>query len=152
MAKSQLKKGVTSIMRKHFLFVKILTFIVLFCGTIAVFNTSNKILKTSWELFKISDNINYYNEQSYKTDNMTDAVMEQFNERSERFYHSNDSTVRWFSNLNTVLKFLVVIVMIFAQPAMIYMWFVISLKEALKLRKKIARVRNCNKKQNRRVA
>lgn len=139
-------------MRKHLLIAKILVFIALIFGTVAIFNTSNKIIRTSMELLRIYDDISFYNEQPRKTDEMTRRVEVLFEVRNE-LYHSKDTVVREFSNLPSVFKACAVIVMLFAQPAMIYMWFVLIVREIVIVKRRIERRNNSRReKRNRRVA
>ena len=84
--------------------------VMVILGLIVYICNSVKIYKTALELFVLNDNIRYYQEQSIKTDSMTNEVQKDIEIRENNFYHSEDSVVRWFSNLYGPLKLVVLAV------------------------------------------
>ena len=81
--------------------------VMVILGLIVYICNSVKIYKTAWELFVLNDNIRYYQEQSIKTDSMTNEVQKDIEIRENNFYNSNDPVIRWFSNLYGFFKVLV---------------------------------------------
>lgn len=97
----------------------IMAVIILIAGGIAVEKTSITVVKTGVGLFVIHDNISFYNESYRKTDSSTEAVEEQFRIRQERYYDSEDTVVRTFSNMFVLFKlffFLLAIALIAVTP------------------------------------
>lgn len=95
--------------------VTIVTLLCLVCGTISVVQGCCKIAKTGVQLIVLHDDASFYNEQSRKTDEMTDDYNEGDAVR-QKLYHSEDTIVRVFSNLPTILKFMVWVLSIIAIP------------------------------------
>ena len=62
--------------------------VMVILGLIFFISNSVKIHKTAWQLFVINDNIQYYQEQPRKTDEMTVDIIEEFKYREEKFYNS----------------------------------------------------------------
>ena len=96
--------------------INILTLVIMLFGMVSIFNMSGKVLNTAWNLAFLNDNIQFYNEATRKTDEMTQDVMEDIEERDNNFYHSDDIIVRGYSNLNIVLKIAVILVAILSYP------------------------------------
>ena len=81
--------------------------VMVILGLIVYICNSVKIYKTALQLFVLNDNIRYYQEQSIKTDSMTNEVQIDIEIRENDFYNSNDPVTRWFSNLYGFFKVLV---------------------------------------------
>ena len=81
--------------------------VMVILGLIFFISNSVKIHKTAWQLFVINDNIQYYQEQPRKTDEMTVDIIKEFEYREEKFYNSKDPVISWFSRLHVILKLLV---------------------------------------------
>ena len=91
---------------------------------------SAKVLKTSFNLWKISDEIAYINEVASRSapghewpDDTVERYDELQNQRSA-IYNSEDSTVRWFSTASKFTQLctlLAVVAMIFS---MIFIWII----------------------------
>ena len=81
--------------------------VLVILGLIVYICNSVKIYKTALQLFVLNDNIRYYQEQSIKTDSMTNEVQIDIEIRENDFYNSNDPVTRWFSNLYGFFKVLV---------------------------------------------
>ena len=90
--------------------VKILTFFCVLVGCVVLWRDSLKLLKTATELCIINDNIAVYNEQYYKTDDMTKHAKELYKEREEKFYNSDDIVVRIYSNSYGFIKLFFIVV------------------------------------------
>ena len=78
--------------------------VMVILGLIVYICNSVKIYKTALQLFVLNDNIRYYQEQSIKTDSMTNEVQIDIEIRENDFYNSNDHIIRWFSNLYGLIK------------------------------------------------
>ena len=78
--------------------------VMVILGLIVYICNSVKIYKTALELSVLNDNIRYYQEQSIKTDSMTNEVQIDIEIRENDFYNSNDHIIRWFSNLYGLIK------------------------------------------------
>lgn len=78
--------------------------VLVILGLIVYICNSVKIYKTALQLFVLNDNIRYYQEQSIKTDSMTNEVQIDIEIRENDFYNSNDHIIRWFSNLYGLIK------------------------------------------------
>ncbi len=94
----------------------LLAMCLLLVGGIVVERASLTVVKTSAQLFIISDNIQFYNDSYVKTQKMTDEVREQFRLRQENFYESDDFVVRTFSNSFVLVKLLIFVLAIGAIP------------------------------------
>lgn len=81
--------------------------VMVILGLIVYICNSVKIYKTALELFVLNDNIRYYQEQSIKTDSMTNEAQKDIEIRENDFYNSNDPVIRWFSNLYGLIKLVV---------------------------------------------
>lgn len=91
--------------RNNYFIVNVMVII----GVIVCILFSIKIYKTAFQLYFINDSIQFYEEQPIKTDEMTKDVEKDFEERENNFYHSTDPIIRWFSNLNGLLKLAVLV-------------------------------------------
>lgn len=112
-------------MRKHYYFAKTLAILSLFIMTLATLcHYAPKVISTATEMAILHDNIQFYNEQYMKNNEMTEEVKEYFEARA-KYYNSQDPIVRWFANLNSLLKLLVFVVAIASYPAYLYMWIIL---------------------------
>ena len=84
--------------------------VMVILGLIVFICNSVKIHKAAWELFVLNANIRYYQEQSIKTNEMTEDAKKDIEIRENDFYNSNDPVIRWFSNLFGPLKLVVLVV------------------------------------------
>lgn len=104
-------------------FVTIVTVLVMLTGSLyIVVSLSPKIIVTGLRLTAISSNIQHYNEQSRKTDKMTEQAMEDFALRDQEFYNSSDPVVRTYSNWNALVKLLVWLLAGLSYPILLLMW------------------------------
>lgn len=120
--------------------VNILTILALFLGSVVIVQNCCKIAKTGMNLMVLNDNIQFYNEQERKTDNMTEEAKYYFSER-QKIYDSEDCVVRTFSNLNTVMKVIAFLISILMIPMILFMWFYHVLRMVYRYRKKRAKRR-----------
>lgn len=93
------KKGLT-------LAVTIVTLICLVIGGIAIVKNSIKVVNAGILLMNLNREVQAYNESSIKTDEMTDYYLECISDR-QLLYNSPDNVVRIYSNLPSVIKFLI---------------------------------------------
>lgn len=95
--------------------VTIVTLLCLVVGTVTVVQQSCKIVKVGANLMVLHDNANSYNKSEKKTDKMTEEfIVNQI--KREKFYQSEDTVTRVYSNLPTVTKLLVWILALAAIP------------------------------------
>ena len=118
----------------------LMTFVALLLGTVEIIRTSNKIVATSAKLIVLNDNAVFYNEQPIKTDEMTEAYLENHSLRQE-IYNSDDMVIRTFSNQNFVVKTAILLLAFAMYPTMLLVWifqintFVYKVKRKVKLYK-----------------
>lgn len=100
----------------------------LITGTVLLVRECCKIAKVGADLIAIGISVSDYNESTRKTDSMTDEYKENDAYR-QAYYHSEDTVIRTFSNLPSLIKgfiWLLAIVSIVAAPAVallvIYRW------------------------------
>lgn len=135
-------------MRKHYYFAKTLAILSLLIMTlITLFYCAPKVISTAAKMAVLNDNIQYYNEQYRKTDEMTEGVQKYFDARNE-YYNSQDTLVHWFANLNSLFKMLVSVAAIASYPMFLYMWTVLIATRVRRMRR--AKVRE--QQQRRKVA
>ena len=135
-------------MRKHYYFAKTLAILSLLIMTLTtLFYCAPKVISTAAKMAVLNDNIQYYNEQYRKTDEMTEEVQKYFDARNE-YYNSQDTLVHWFANLNSLFKMLVSVVAIASYPMFLYMWTVLIATRVRRMRR--AKVRE--QQQRRKVA
>ena len=115
----------------------ILAIILVVAGGITVETTSLKVAKTAVSLYVISDNIDYYNSLYIKTDEATREIEEQFKERRENFYESDDFVVRTYSNMFILLKLLFFLLAIAAIPVTPIVCLILLYREIYILRKRM---------------
>lgn len=108
--------------------VKILTIVTLIIGTATIFQTSNKIMKTSFDLIMMRDSASYYNEQYRKTDAMTEKYLKLDAER-QKIYNSEDTVIRVFSNQKALVKIFIMICAAISYPLILYMWLSLIIRE-----------------------
>lgn len=112
-------------MRKHYHYAKNLAILALLIMTFTtLFYHAPKIISTAVNMTVLNDNIQFYNEQYRKTNEMTEEVQKDFEARNE-YYNSQDPMVHWFANLNSLLKLLVFVVALASYPMFLYMWVVL---------------------------
>lgn len=87
--------------------------IALIMTSMRVVQFSANTIVTAIELAGINDSIRFYNEQSVKTDAMTENCEELFKLRQEKFYNSENLWIRLFSNMNWFLKVCITLISIF---------------------------------------
>jgi len=86
------------------------------------------------------DNAAFYNEAPRKTDGMTEQYLANQAER-EKFYQSEDTVIRVFSNLPTLVKLLVWFLAIAAIPGVPFLVFIYVARQAYLIKKKMERKR-----------
>lgn len=89
--------------------LKIFIICSLLVGIVSLEMIALKVLKTAGDLAILNDNARFYNEQSVKTDRMTQEFLKNEAER-QKIYNSDDSVVRIYSNSHAIIKFMVLIV------------------------------------------
>lgn len=89
--------------------LKIFIICSLLVGIVSLEMIALKVLKTAGDLAILNDNARFYNEQSVKTDRMTQEFLKNEAER-QKIYNSDDSVVRLYSNSHAIIKFMVLIV------------------------------------------
>ena len=115
-------------MRKHYYFAKTLAILSLLIMTLTtLFYCAPKVISTAAKMAVLNDNIQYYNEQYRKTDEMTEEVQKYFDARNE-YYKSQDTLVHWFANLKSLFKMLVVVAAMASYPMFLYMWTVLIVR------------------------
>lgn len=135
-------------MRKHYYFAKTLAILSLLIMTLTtLFYCAPKVISTAAKMAVLNDNIQYYNEQYRKTDEMTEGVQKYFDARNE-YYNSQDTLVHWFANLNSLFKMLVSVAAIASYPMFLYMWTVLIATRVRRMR----RVKVREQQQRRKVA
>lgn len=72
-------------------------------GVVVLEVASWKVFKTAVNLSALNSNARFYNEQSIKTDEMSEEYQANQKER-QKFYNSDDVLVRFYSNSNVVAK------------------------------------------------
>lgn len=102
--------------------VTIVTLLVLMIGSINLIELANKIVKVSVDLILIRDDIEFYNENSRKTDNMTECTEKLMQERNEKYYQSEDWQIKTFSNMFWGLKIIILMAMLSMYIMIPYMW------------------------------
>ena len=116
----------------------IIMFLILASFTIITSIFSVKLIVISAELLIISDDIQVYNESKRKTDSMTKEAIELFEFREREFYNSQDVMVRWFSNLHSILKAIVIFADFALICFLINLWskIIVTLKRERRIRKR----------------
>lgn len=122
--------------------VNILIILVLLIGSIGMLRLNGKIIITSAKLIVLRDNASFYNESLQKTDEMTKAYNENHMERQE-LYTSDDTVVRIFSNLPTLVKLVILFSSISLWVLIPYMWYLAIKTRINKVRK--ARIRRAKR-------
>ena len=103
--------------------INLLTLCIMVVGMITLHGVNTKILSTTVDLLVIRDNISFYNEQPRKTDAMTTEAEDWFEERQE-IYESEDFVIRTFSNQNTLVKLIIILMTLASYPVMIFIFLV----------------------------
>lgn len=120
--------------------VTIVTLLCLVVGTVTVVQQSCKIVKVGANLMVLNDNASFYNESSRKTDEMTEEYLRNQAER-EKFYQSEDTVTRVFSNLPTFTKLLVWILALAAIPFVPIIVFFHILRKIYVMRRRMQRAK-----------
>ncbi len=102
--------------------VCIMTIIAMFVGSVKLLQSSVKVIATAAELLVIRDNVQFYNEQSRKTDAMT-AEYHENETRRQGLYNSADNVVRNFSRGNILVKLFTLVGALLTFIMIPYMWF-----------------------------
>lgn len=98
-----------------------IVFLMTIVASITIIGLSAKLAWTCAKLAIINDNIQFYNEAERKTDEMTKEAEELFEFREKEFYNSEDFMVRTFSNLNPIVKILVIM------GDIILLWYLVDM-------------------------
>lgn len=122
-------------MKKHYIIARTLALLMLFVGTFACINFANKIICTATNMAILNDNIQFYNDQYRKTDEMTEEVKYYITERETKYYNSDDQTVYWFANLPTLFKVIIAALACTTYPICIYMWTMLIIMSARKIKR-----------------
>lgn len=118
--------------------INLFTLALLLVG-IATCHTNNvKIFQTASSLIVLNDNIQFYNEQSRKTDSMTADAEKDFEARRD-IYNSEDFVIRAFSNQNAVIKIAIIFLAILSYPIMFVVVAFQILKTYYTLKKKTSK-------------
>lgn len=120
----------------------------LISGTKTLLNTNWKIASTAVHLIVLHDNAQFYNEQYRKTDAMTEAYEANDAER-QKFYHSEDPVVRFFSNQHTLVKVLILLATVITTLFTPIMWlfFLVMIKRQIfRKRRKAKKIGNTSSK------
>lgn len=118
--------------------INLFTLALLLVG-IATCHTNNvKIFQTASSLIVLNDNIQFYNEQSRKTDSMTADAEKDFEARRD-IYNSEDFVIRVFSNQNAVIKIAIIFLAILSYPIMFVVVAFQILKTYYTLKKKTSK-------------
>ncbi len=130
-------------MKKKFNMAKILVLFILVVGTLTVVFAACKVISTSGKLLVLNDNIQFYNEQTRKTDAMTKDVEHYFKER-QKIYDSDDIVIHFFANQNTLAKMIILIIAVASFPALFYMWAFVIATQIGKARRRAYKQRRRN--------
>lgn len=117
---------------------RLLTVLVLIVGTLGTLKLSGKIVSTGVNLMVLSDNASYYNEQYFKTDEMTRAYEQNHKERM-KFYNSDDPVVKGYSNMWTLPKVISLLLALAMYPGVGLVWLYVLLNIYFKAEKKYKR-------------
>ncbi len=118
--------------------ITIVTLLCLLLGTCTVVRESWKIVKTGVMLIELNNNATDYNEAQIKTNQMTEEYLENQAER-EKFYQSEDTVIRVYSNFPTIVKLLVLLLAIYAIPGVPFMVLLYVVREVYATRKRSKR-------------
>lgn len=110
-----------------------------------MFNISPKIIKTFGNLFVISDNINFLNDQP--VNNSITEEINFYNQERTKIYNSDDFVVSSFANLGTkepfgnLLQLCLLILAFISYPAIIFMYIVFTLILIKKVRRSMIKIK-----------
>lgn len=128
------------------IFTKILVFLVLAVGTIALVYSNVSITKAAVELTILREETRWYNAQSVKTDEMTQKFLEVHAER-QAIYQSDDLVVRTFANAKTLTKLFILAWAFISTLALLpAMWINIIDHEVARINRKAKKYKKCQKK------
>ncbi len=125
----------------------LLTILILVVGTISTFQICSTVIRTGASLIVLRDNASYYNEQSRKTDEMTDAYNRNHEER-QKFYNSEDPIIRGYSNSGTFAKILYLFLAIAMFPGLALVWIYVIFNVYWELERKLKRRKRARIKSN----
>lgn len=120
------------------LLVTIVTLLCLVAGTVTVERQCLKIFETGIELMLIRSDATRYNASYRKTDEMT-AEFESNDYERQLIYNSDDTVIRVFSNLPTILKLLVWLVAMAAIICVPFLVLLYILKRIYAIKKRYER-------------
>lgn len=120
--------------------VRLLAVLLIVIGSIYTVQVCNKVVVTGLQLIVLRDNASYYNEQYFKTDEMTEAYNQNHAKRQE-LYNSEDSIVRGYSNLGSITKALAWIAAVMMYPGICLVWLYIIMNVIFKLERTFKRRR-----------
>lgn len=130
----------------------IVTFLVLFILNIFVANAAPKIISTFRNLYIISDNISYLNEQRI-TDEVT-AEINYYNSQRENLYYSDDVLISCYSRIGTInpignpIQLLLLVIAFLSYPVLIGLYIYCILYGIKKARKIIRRIKRNSSSRN----
>lgn len=115
---------------------RLLTVLVLIVGTFGTLEVCGKVVETGANLIVLNDNASYYNEQYFKTDEMTRAYERNQAKRME-LYNSEDPIIRGYSNMWALPKLLCFFLAIAMYPGVCLVWIYVILNIYFKMLKKL---------------
>ena len=108
--------------------IKTFILLTLMVGTMTMGKISCTVLKTAANLVVLNDNIQVYNEQLYKTDEMTEEAERWIKERQEKFFNSQQTIVRIYSTSNGLVKLVMILWSLLTFIAICMMWLSIIME------------------------
>ncbi len=98
--------------------INLFTLALLLVGIVTCHTNNMKIFQTGADLLVLNSNIQFYNEQARKTDNMTAEAEKDFEARRD-IYNSEDFVIRTFSNQNALIKIAIIFLAFLSYPVMV---------------------------------
>ncbi len=142
MKRKNTRQNIKAFMEAVTVITVILSIIV---GSIAIIQSTPKVVKTFAEMAVIHDNIVFAQEHN---DHEDDAYWQ--NIREEKYYNSDDTLVRTFSRSNIVVKLVWTLGSILAIPAIIIMYAYVIYNIIMMIIKSNRKAKNRQTKRNRR--